>query len=275
MLMQRVITAAILAPAVIGAILFLPTWATSSIFGVFLVIGVLEWNKLAGMQPPLSRVIALIFAGLAIGLYMALQNPEVRVFCFVIAVATWLLITAFVISTQHTGKTSLHSLPGRIFNGPLACLVILLGAFASTVELLKFDPAILLLLFVAVWAADAGAYFTGKALGKRKLAVNISPGKTWEGVIGGLVLSALVMAAGVQLLLLSDAQKHALIALGVVAVCFSVVGDLFESILKRHGRFKDSGNLLPGHGGALDRVDGLIAAVSIFAAGYFLWVSKL
>ena len=115
-----------------------------------------------------------------------------------------------------------------------------------------------------MWAADTGAYFVGSRFGKHKLAPRISPGKSWEGFAGGLAASALAAVAAVPLLQLQWPQLPALVALVLATVAISVVGDLFESLLKRHAGMKDSADLIPGHGGILDRIDSLLAALPVF-----------
>jgi len=125
----------------------------------------------------------------------------------------------------------------------------------------------ILLLFLIVWGADTGAYFAGKQWGRTKLAPNVSPGKTREGMLGGLVTVALVSLAFAQWNELSIPSTVYLMILGVVTAVMSVMGDLFESLLKRHSGLKDSGNLLPGHGGILDRIDSLLAATPFFYLG--------
>jgi phosphatidate cytidylyltransferase len=120
------------------------------------------------------------------------------------------------------------------------------------------------------WSADSFAYLAGKRWGRRKLAPAISPGKTWTGVYGGLVATAVVAAIGGWLLGVQDLRLLALVALAMVCVCFSVVGDLFESLIKRHAGVKDSGALFPGHGGVFDRLDGIFALLPLFALGKLL-----
>jgi phosphatidate cytidylyltransferase len=128
----------------------------------------------------------------------------------------------------------------------------------------------MLLALLIVWAADIGAYFSGRFFGKRKLAPQISPGKTWAGVYGALVAGALVVAAGGWLLGVHDARLLGLVLVGLVTVAASIVGDLIESLMKRHGRVKDSGTLFPGHGGMLDRLDSVFAALPVFALGKWM-----
>jgi len=127
-----------------------------------------------------------------------------------------------------------------------------------------------MLMMFMIWGADSGAYFTGRALGRHKLAPRASPGKTWEGVIGGMVLSVLVSWGVVRLFGLNIVVDPAYVLLVVVTVAASIVGDLLESIFKRQAGVKDSGTIFPGHGGVLDRLDSLFAATPFFVLGVHL-----
>ncbi|MBP6597750.1 MAG: phosphatidate cytidylyltransferase, partial [Arenimonas sp.] len=128
-------------------------------------------------------------------------------------------------------------------------------------------PRWTLFALALVWAADSGAYFAGSRFGRRKLAPSISPGKTWEGVLGGLAASMLLAVAVLPMLGLAWPALPALVLLTLVTAAISVAGDLFESLMKRQSGVKDSGALLPGHGGLMDRLDSLLAALPIFAVG--------
>ncbi len=130
-----------------------------------------------------------------------------------------------------------------------------------------FGPRWTLFALAVCWAADSGAYFVGSKFGRRKLAPSISPGKTWEGVAGGLATSVLLAALALPLLGLDWSALPALALLTVITAAISVVGDLFESLMKRHSGVKDSGDLFPGHGGLMDRLDSLVAALPVFVVG--------
>jgi phosphatidate cytidylyltransferase len=143
-------------------------------------------------------------------------------------------------------------------------LFALVPVWLALVRLHEQGPQLMLFLLLLVVAADIGAYFAGRALGKHKLAPRVSPGKTWEGVGGGLVAAAMMAAFGVWWF---DMDAVPFMALCIVVAIASVVGDLTESMFKRHAGLKDSGNLLPGHGGVLDRVDSVTAAAPVFLIG--------
>jgi phosphatidate cytidylyltransferase len=167
-------------------------------------------------------------------------------------------------------------------NGVLSGMygVAIFGCFVAMVTLFLHSPVFLLSAMAMVWIADVGAYFSGKAFGKRKLAPSISPGKSWEGAIGGWLALLLIGAASAVSAGLADTfpakvlmvagWPGLILALTVVSMA-SVVGDLFESLLKRRAGMKDSSSLLPGHGGVLDRIDALIPVLPIVALFDFWW----
>jgi phosphatidate cytidylyltransferase len=149
-------------------------------------------------------------------------------------------------------------------------LILLIPAWSGLVDLHKASPWWLMYLFTLVWGADTGAYFAGRALGKNKLAPAVSPGKTIEGMVGGLVLTMGIMVAVGIYRELPGLRFVAFAGLSLLTVLASVLGDLVESMVKRHAGVKDSGNIFPGHGGALDRIDSLTAAAPVFALGWWL-----
>ncbi len=156
----------------------------------------------------------------------------------------------------------------RVISLATAIMTITTGWFAlSWLRLQPEGPWLILLLLLIVWAADTGAYFAGKAFGKRKLAQHISPGKTQAGLLGGLVAAPLIALLAARWMPMETIAPVALILLSLVTALVSVGGDLVISMHKRTSGFKDSGNLLPGHGGILDRVDSLLAAAPFFALG--------
>ncbi|MNT38098.1 Phosphatidate cytidylyltransferase [compost metagenome] len=194
--------------------------------------------------------------------------PVLAPLVLVLGVLWWGAATVLVLGYPETSRYWGGTL-GKLVIG----LLILLPAWQGLVLFKQWPLAnwLILAVMVLVWAADIGAYFSGKAFGKRKLAPQVSPGKSWEGLVGGL-LASLLITAGVGLYR-GWIGSELLLALAGAAlvVLVSVVGDLTESMFKRQSGIKDSSNLLPGHGGVLDRIDSLTAAIPLFAA--LLWAA--
>ena len=135
-----------------------------------------------------------------------------------------------------------------------------------------YGSEFVLYIILIIWFADSGAYFAGRALGKNKLIPKVSPGKTWEGVAGALVATLIIALVSINLLKIPSEQTMIFIIITLVTVIYSIVGDLSESMFKRMANIKDSGTLIPGHGGMLDRIDSLMSALPVFYAG--LWVME-
>lgn len=264
----RVIAALVMAPVAIAAILLLPTnWMAFFAALVFLT-GLWEWLRLAGIDS-LPRTILLALNAALMVLMVWSDGGSVALYPLtaLVGILGWVAALGWL-RFPHFGSGS-DNAAGRIlklFAGSLA----IIPAWAALVLLhMQGDngPLWLLTGLVTVWAADSGAYFAGRAFGRRKLAPSISPNKTWEGLAGG-VLTALVVAAGFGALAgISLSNLPALLLVVLVTALFSVEGDLIESLLKRQAGAKDSGTLIPGHGGVLDRIDGVLAALPVFAIG--------
>jgi phosphatidate cytidylyltransferase len=265
MLKQRLITAAVLVPLVVWAILALPSQIIFALFAVVAALGAWEWLTLIDIKSAFHKLIGLTVVILA-GLALSLLAPANWVLS--IAALVWLLATLLVMRFAHRPLQSSLTQLFRTTSFSLLTMVLILSSFVIAAALLHSHwaqgPALLLYVMVTVWLADTGGYFAGKRFGKTKLASAISPNKTWEGVMGAQVL-ALVWAlifffsvGGQGLSLLSWLLLTAFI------VMISIVGDLLESVFKRCFDKKDSGQMLPGHGGMLDRIDSLLAAVPVF-----------
>lgn len=265
MLKQRLITGVVLAPLVIAGFVLLSQPWFAVMIGFIVGLAAWEWARLAGEQRQVGRVIyALLIILLLAGLYHLDLKPYI---VLLPALGWWLLATAMVL--RYPGGHALRLGPVALFYG----LLILLPAWYGLIWLRNQENGLLLLLTVVimVWAADIGAYFAGKRFGRRKLLPKVSPGKTFEGLLGGVVLTQ-VLAVAAMLYLSWSVQSVLLGMLGVLlVVLFSVVGDLTESLFKREQGLKDSSNLLPGHGGVMDRIDSLTAAIPLFALGWYLF----
>jgi phosphatidate cytidylyltransferase len=239
-----------------------------------------EWTHLARFKA-ISRAFfigAVVAGGLALvflpGAQFARGWPA-NIVLAVCGVATlfWLLAaTPWVVLRWPTRSALVLGICG---------FIVLMGAFVALVELEARSPWLLLAAMAIVWIADTAAYFSGRALGKRKLAPQVSPGKTWEGVYGAFVAVAFYALAIVPFARnagfggpLGAGTVALWLALAVAVAALSVVGDLFESWQKRQAGVKDSGKLLPGHGGVLDRIDALLAAMPALAVGAVLTLQK-
>lgn len=265
MLKTRIITALILAPIAIGGIFFLPPLGFALFTGVIITVGAWEWANMSGIENAGGRV-AYALATACI-LYVLLNVPFVAVLWLALL---WWFICFLLVRSYPAGSERWGSVPARAIMG----LFVLVPAWVGLNHLrtggFQFGDSannllLILYVFCVVWVADIGAYFAGRAFGKAKLAPRVSPGKSWAGVWGGLVavgafallVSVLASAGASQTLLLVVAS----LATGLV----SVLGDLLESMLKRYRGIKDSSQLLPGHGGIMDRIDSLTAAIPVFA----------
>ena len=265
MLKQRLLTAAVLVPLVVWALLALDSAIVLLLFAAVAALAAWEWLSLMGLSIPVKvTVIAIIEAVIfAAVLYLPLTVA-------LLAMALlWLLATLLIVRYAHQ---PLSPCLQRLFQSPLFGSVMALFVLSGFVlaanaihQYAEHGPALLLYVMAIVWLADTGGYFAGKRYGKHRLATAISPNKTWEGVAGALVLGSLWSIAFYYLLDDLAWPLMQWLALGCLAVLVSIVGDLFESVFKRCFDVKDSGQLLPGHGGILDRIDSLLAAVPVFA----------
>ena len=264
MLKQRIITALVLLPLVLGAIFYLPTQWFALAMVVPVVVAAWEWANIMGLQAPAARAgyALLVVVGLALEYWVKLD--------MVLAFSVIWWSCAVILVRAYPEKVTLWD--SRSVQGGIG-LLLLLPAWWGLVVLHRQEDGSwwLLYAFLLVWGADTGAYFAGRALGKHKLAPAVSPGKTVEGLLGGLAVTVVIA-------LLVATQTEALQSLGLgwfllvslVAVVGSVFGDLAESMFKRHRGIKDSSQILPGHGGVLDRIDSITAAVPLFSAGMLL-----
>jgi phosphatidate cytidylyltransferase len=268
-LFQRVATALALAPVVIAGVLLLPTFYLSMLFGLIVLIGGWEWTRLVGIFAWPGRVIYLLLLASLFWLVAELLTYSDYIAWFFAGVVLWWSL----VSITLVRIKQIESAPPR-FNlfGAVAGFFILVPAWAAIHTIHssgESGPILTLCLLLLIWLADIGAYFAGHRWGQTKLSPIISPGKTREGVYGAMA-SAVVCAFALCWWLGEWPRLHWLVLLCLATVLLSVVGDLFESLFKRKAGVKDSGTILPGHGGVLDRIDSVTAAAPLFLLGLVL-----
>lgn len=268
-LTQRVVTAAALLPVVVMAVLWLPsTWFALGAL-LFVLAGAWEWSAIAGLHGRAARgFYVVVTCALAWSVSLAVETPWVRPLLLAVGLGWWLVALAWVVGYQQgRDPASLHDWRMAALVGWLVLLPAWLGM--SLVHASPNGPYLVLLLFVIIWSADTGAYFAGRRFGRRRLASHVSPGKTWEGLAGATL--AVLLVAFVSSGESARAGLHWPYATALLVMLVSVLGDLTESLFKRRAGIKDSGRLLPGHGGVLDRIDSLTAAAPLF--GMLLWTA--
>jgi len=285
LLKQRIITALILAPAAISAIFYLPINYFAILLMAIIGIGSWEWARFMGLVDTVQRlgyvvVTSAIIAALWVLLpvdetWLVITGVQHDITSILWLSVLWWLFAALLMflypksSSFWANNKFIIAIFGWLTLVPTWLAFMVLRTNNHLLD--EFQGAQLLMyLFMLVWSADVGAYFVGKSLGKRKLMPNVSPGKTIEGFIGGVVCaSILTIIVGFSLQWSSDKFMTALIVT-LLITSISVLGDLTESMFKRQAGVKDSGTILPGHGGILDRIDSLTATAPVFALCYIL-----
>lgn len=269
MLKQRVITAAIML-AVFASLVF---FASSDVFALFITVAVgiaaWEWSRLCGVSNDKMEITYAVAVGLILLVLLYLPGSA--------NVIRWIMLFGVLVwGANIVGLSFAPVLPAvqpievhRLLLGVVLLPIAGLAIFFLRHQAAESSPWLLLYSLALIWAMDTGAYFSGKRFGKNKLAPLISPGKTWEGVYGGLAVTMVIIVLVMLLSPLSEGGVARLIFASLFAAAVSVVGDLFESRMKRASGYKDSSQLLPGHGGVLDRIDGVLVAIPVFV---FFWV---
>lgn len=271
MLKSRVITALLLAPLVFIAVLALPTSYFALAIFVITLLAAIELAALGGLRGSVAVSGYVLLQGVVLALALVYQIAEDQSLVWVINIvaAWWVLVLLVLLSGRWKirEKTGLRPLV-------LASGIVLLSSSGTALVILHghlpHGPKILMFSLMLIWVADTGAYFAGKQWGKHKLAPTVSPGKTIEGVGGALAGGALCALALYQFDWLPGISLVQLVVLCMATVLISVAGDLWESVLKRQRGVKDSGKLLPGHGGVLDRIDSQLAAAPFFLTALML-----
>jgi phosphatidate cytidylyltransferase len=264
MLRTRILTAVALLPVVLGLLFFAPRWLWAAFATLLAMLGCWEWSRLCGFSPRVQRAYVAASASLGAGLFALYHFSPLGLYVGAAQALLWVAAAFWIVAVPLWLKAQLRPAPWVL---GLSGWIALWPLWVAIVDLRDRSRWVLLAAALVVWIADIAAYFAGRRFGKRKLAPAISPGKTWEGVYGAF---AGVAAYGIALLVWStEAPPTAwwaqfLTAL-LVLTAVSVVGDLFESWMKRGAGVKDSSNLLPGHGGVLDRIDALCSTLPVAA----------
>ena len=286
MLKERVLSAIVMVIAVLAGIFLLSPLPLTIVLAAIITAAMWEWAQFAGFKRSLPRaVVAFVTVCLFILLIFANTNyiraarfltDETAPLLFISCI-WWLIALVLVVTYPRSANVWAKSVSAKFIFGFCTLIPFFIAALALRFNNYAVDEfqGTYLLLYVCllVWGADSGAYFFGRAFGKHKLAPKVSPGKSWEGAIGGLMTSCVI-----AFLFLEFAPNNVFgrelatvlfILVSVATVAISVLGDLAESMFKRQANIKDSSNLIPGHGGILDRIDSLTAAIPFFATFFF------
>jgi phosphatidate cytidylyltransferase len=250
-LAARVGTAAVLIALLLAGLFLLPPLGVALLMALIIAVGGFEWARLAGFRVPLARFYA---AGIVLALLLFFFTKAFDA-AFVVGAAFWIVAVpawlAVGVKPQHSAALTAA---GWVVLVPPALAVVVLGARDA------------LLVLALVWIADTVAYFAGRRWGRRKLAPSISPGKTWEGAAGGLIgAAAYAMIVSILFAGVEATRIAAFVGAAAALAIVSIIGDLFESAVKRQAGVKDSGTILPGHGGMLDRIDSATATLPVAA----------
>jgi phosphatidate cytidylyltransferase len=259
----RILTAAALAAVLLAVLLYGSPLAACALFGVFIALGAWEWSAFLGSASTGARVAytALVVA-LAFIVLQRVGEPRAFAGLMKLAVLWWTAALFWLLLAPQWTPLWAAALAG------ICALVPCCVALMHMVRAWSQGARWVLFVLVLAFAADTGAYFVGHAVGRVKLAPRVSPRKTWEGVLGGMALAAIAAYAGSRWF---GAPARVLVPLCLLGAAFSVVGDLTESMFKRAVGLKDSGRLFPGHGGVLDRLDGVLAATPVLCMG-LVWL---
>lgn len=262
MLKSRIITATILIISVLAVIFYGNNLLQAGVVLLICLFASHEWLRLIGAKTAQMIVfyVVLIFC-CAVFYYI----PPFAQAILWISVAGWIAALMVTLAYQY-GQAMIA--PLHLWRNSLIGLWLIVPMFAGLYLLLSANPVLVLFLLILVWSCDIFAFFAGRRFGRHLLASRVSPGKSWEGAFGAFICTSIIAYACIKFMLPHDNM----VALMLVSLCIipiTILGDLFESVVKRIFNVKDSGNLLPGHGGVLDRLDSLTAAAPIFAFAYF------
>lgn len=268
MLITRLLTALVALPLAVAAIVWLPTSAVAALVLILMLCGAWEWGAFMSLATPgrlMCMASVLLVSLITAWCRHSETGPGSENLLVGLASVLWLTAVLWIVRFPRDWDATLGR---RALAGPVGAIV-LSAPVAAVAYLHQSDdgPLLVLVLCFLVWGADTGAYAAGRLLGRRKLAPNVSPGKTVEGAIGGALVALIIAAIAAFVLDYDTSRTLGLMMLGIWVALMSIVGDLSMSMFKRAAGLKDSGKLFPGHGGVLDRLDGLIAAAPWFVVG--------
>jgi phosphatidate cytidylyltransferase len=287
MLKQRIITALILAPLALLAILFLPIEAFKYVVAGIMLLGAYEWANMSGITARVFKGWFTLFIALICGVLIYLVDAEeiwvqgelnsIYFTILNIAALWWVASLFMIVAYPRYSDIWKNSRSIRAAFGVLTLIPTWVALVTLRTSLYEVDPfygaSLLFYVLGIVWAADIGAFFVGVKFGKHKLRPNVSPGKTLEGLFGGVMASFAIIAFAAFHYHIDPSLIWLHIVIGGITVGVSALGDLNESMFKRCAGIKDSGKILPGHGGIMDRIDSLTAAFPVFAFCYVMWMA--
>lgn len=290
MLQKRIISAVFLLAFVLIDLLYFSPYAFAFSVAAVVVLGVWEWCQFAQPQRTMWRFLITGVSACLLCVVLYIYRSQINAGIVLTGSNVWLLsgamvwwaIALFMVITYPTGtSTWSKSILWQLLFGFFTLVPFMLALVALRLHGYEQNPyaglVLLLYVLILVWFADSGAYFCGKAFGKHKLLVTVSPNKTWEGLLGGVVLSSAVGAIFIQFtpqdFVLRQFDATVLFVMSLGTILISVLGDLTESMFKRQAGIKDSSQLIPGHGGILDRIDSLTAALPFFCLTFY-WLSS-
>lgn len=289
MLKERVLSAIVMIALVLGALFLLPPLPFTLALSALIVLGMWEWAQFVGFKRPIARAIVAFVTTCLLFFPIIAATTQIQASRFLTDETTpllfigciwWIVAFGLVVTYPKSDRVWAKSVSAKFIFGCCTLLPFFIGTLALRFYQYNLDEYrglyVLLYVFLLVWGADSGAYFAGRAFGKRKLAPKVSPGKSWEGVIGGILTSALIAVIFLKAMPENVFGREVAIVpfliLSLLTVVASVLGDLTESMFKRQAGIKDSSQLIPGHGGILDRIDSLTAAIPVFATGFFFFL---
>lgn len=289
MLKERILSAIVMIAVAIGALFALSPLPFTLAIAAIIVLGMWEWAQFAGFKRPIARAIVgfVTFGLLFFPIIAATSHIQASRFLtdettplLFVGCIWWLVAFGLVITYPKSAEIWAKSVSAKFIFGFCTLVPFLIGTLALRFYQYNVNEYqglyLLLYVFLLVWGADSGAYFAGRAFGKHKLAPKVSPGKSWEGAIGGVITSAIIAVIFLKTtpenVFGRELDTSAFVVLSIITVAVSILGDLSESMFKRQAGIKDSSNLIPGHGGILDRIDSLTAAVPVFATGFFFFL---